>query len=710
MMNLKHRNHYDNININLYRNCKYGCIMNIPNKEWLTVPEVVEFLDISPQAVRKKLSSGKYETRIKKYDGRKPFEVKLSSIIENMSDAQKAEYYNKVDPKKLLEFEEQEKYETEMSIYSNAPAYQRKQADKYIAILTATEGLKGNKLKQYITNIWNVYNPHYKTSYPRVAEARKIFNEQGITGLLSQYGKTAGKSKINENDYEYFKSVYLKEGKPTLQSCWLETYGNHMRINAGVIPEDFPSASTFRRLLEKRIPESYIYYVRCGEKAWNKKYSMYINRDASEIKPGQLWVSDHRQVDQAVICNLPKKVKNEVLRYINYLENKEKRPVFPWLTVWRDFKTNKWLGWVINPVAPCSDQIFMSFYIAAEKYGLPEEIYIDNGKDYRSKDFAGGKKKIKIQVDEIKTQSMMGLLGITVHFSKPYNGQSKPLERDFRNYKDWLDKQMPGYRGGNIVERPEKLTKEIKQGKILDYDIYSDLLNYFILNVINKYESEGKNLLGRSPDQMWNEEIEPLKTVSTDALKMFAMRSSGEKTIGRNGITVCKKHCLYYAAEWMFAHKGRKVYMRRAINKYQEAWVFDAKTHEYLGKGIFNAWDSAAIAKTDMQKEQLDLVSKAKANERKIAKMYTQIEERDPKEIIENLVAGIAVTSKNDTPEERSSKSNVVVKTYMDDVLTQDEIMEKEGTYDVDYTLPIAKKSKRKIYLFKTDKELEDNQ
>ena len=36
-----------------------------------------------------------------------------------------------------------------------------------------------------------------------------------------------------------------------------------------------------------------------------------------------------------------------------------------------------------------------------------------------------------------------------------------------------------------------------------------------------------------------------------------------------------------------YLKKGSKVYLRRDINAYQEAWVFDAATEEFLGKDFF---------------------------------------------------------------------------------------------------------------------------
>jgi hypothetical protein len=65
----------------------------------------------------------------------------------------------------------------------------------------------------------------------------------------------------------------------------------------------FPSWWSFIRKLENEIPEQAIYLARYGRQAWNKKYAKYVSRDYSDVAAGSFWVSDHAQIDIAVIAN-----------------------------------------------------------------------------------------------------------------------------------------------------------------------------------------------------------------------------------------------------------------------------------------------------------------------------------------------------------------------------------------------------------------------
>lgn len=78
---------------------------------------------------------------------------------------------------------------------------------------------------------------------------------------------------------------------------------------------------------------------------------------------------------------------------------------------------------------------------------------------------------------------MLNELDIEVHFALPYNAQTKPIERDFNKLKEWLSKHCVGYRGGNVIERPEKLANEIKNDKIIDFEDFKNIFDKFITNV-----------------------------------------------------------------------------------------------------------------------------------------------------------------------------------------------------------------------------------
>ena len=217
---------------------------------------------------------------------------------------------------------------------------------------------------------------------------KKILIISKSLGLLASYGNNSGRTIVADSYFDYFKNLYIKECTHSLQSCWDLTLGYAIRTD-NVIKEEFPSYMAFKRRLDREIPKQSIYLARYGQSAWNRKYGNYIERDYSNIAYGKVWVSDHAQID--VACLSP-----------------DGNIVFPWVTAWRDFKSGKWLGWILQCGHPNSDLIFQSFYYAAESYGLPTDVIIDNGKDYRSKDFAGGRRQpcVKSTIGSVELSQM----------------------------------------------------------------------------------------------------------------------------------------------------------------------------------------------------------------------------------------------------------------------------------------------------------------
>ncbi len=633
--------------------------LNIPT--WLSLEEACKILSLKAKTVKNKCRNAELTYKVVRNGKQLEYYISSTSIPENLLNL----YFTK----KTAEFE----------TYGDVPQWSKAQAEKYLTIISACSGLRGQKLKDYI-NAWNRVNPDFKTSYSRFMYMKKRYLSYGFNGLLAQYGHKNCRVQIPDIYYQYFKNIYLVEGAPSLQSCWEQTFG-FARKNEDVNKETFPSGITFKRKLKEEMPEQSIYLARYGYAAWNTRYGNFIDRDYDNIICGKVWVSDHAQID--VACLSP-----------------EGDVIFPWVTAWRDYKSGKWLGWLLQYGHPNSDHIFQTFYYAAKGYGLPDSVIIDNGKDYRSKDFAGGRSVMSVDKTQVKTRSMLAELDVRVHFALPYNAQTKPIERDFLKIKELLSKHSVGYRGGNVVERPEKLLGEIKAGKIMPFEKFKTIFDDFIVNILNKRPSTGKNLQGMSPDELFNREFTEKRVASNDALKLFCMRTSRTFTIGRNGIKDNQLGITYWS-DWMISKTSLKVYLRRDIENYKEAWVFRADNDEFVGKTTA-VRAVAALYANEVSKEEFKEAMANKKRNYKIAKAYIkQIKQIPLEEQCENYKAAYASVEKEAKP-----KITKFANTNMDKVIRKNKEMEAFGQYDLSIFLNEEKKEEKPLYLYETDKIL----
>lgn len=623
---------------------------------WIKEADVCLLLGCKKDTLRKKLAKKIYNYRCTRELNKRFYEVDFHSLPQWAQQ----KYLNTLDTSAgdpLLG-------------YMEAPRYKKEYCDKYFHVIQLTNNLRGNALIEFL-QCWNAGNNYPKMSYRNLLRLRQKYLHSGFDGLLPKYGRNTGKTTVKDEYFEYFKNQYLNQNKPTAATSHLYTLGYAMQID-GIKKDDFPSVNAFLRRLKKEVPEQMVVYAREGEAAWNRSHANYIERDYSHLTSNECWVSDHAQIDVMVI-------------------GKDGKPCCPWVTAWRDMKSNKWLGWLLHEESGNSDHIFQSFYYAAKDYGLPEDIILDNGKDFRCKDFAGGR-----QNDQL---SMVQKLGINVHFALPYNAQTKPIERDFLKIKETLSRHCVGFRGGDVLERPEKLKDEIKQHKLMSFDEFKNIFDKFIVNILNKKTSNSKKLRGMSPDQLFASEYTAKKTVTSKALAMFCMRTSKPVTIKRNGIKDSELQINYWA-EWMVARKGDKVYLRRDVNNYAQAYVFDALTDSLIGEAAMTDL-CPVLVKDGISKEKLKKASKLKAKEKSLVKQGFKPNHISLQEAYLHLETAVEATSpKVEMPTNVVNKLN---KTKFDDEIQQYEERKKTGTYDLKQFY--EGKQQEKLYLFESDKK-----
>ena len=210
------------------------------------------------------------------------------------------------------------------------------------------------------------------------------------------------------------------------------------------------SRQTLGRILSA-IPTDEITMARRGLKAFKDDHMRMGVRDKPD-KVNQVWVGDHHQFD----C---------------FVMDDRGRPVRPWLTAWYDAGTGCMVGWVLctNPNTETITEAFVKAVAYTKRspfYGLPANIYIDNGKDYRGKTFETGlvrDQDLGHLNSNISSNSVIQLFNVAVTHAQPYQGWAKTVERFFKTLEDIWIREVPGWCGGGPSERPEDFPKQLKK-------------------------------------------------------------------------------------------------------------------------------------------------------------------------------------------------------------------------------------------------------
>lgn len=451
-------------------------------EKWINVKRAGELLGISGRSVRIKANRHELTYQFVKWRGGKKMEILLSSLPEDAI----ARYYH-CEPVRN-EVEELEGFSKSQQADANNKAW-------VVELYQKRE--KGMSTDAFVE--W--YNREFTASITRanLFQWQKKLKEGGTAALVDRRGEhKRGTTTIPDDAWEYFYALYMTQEKRGVQLCY-----DYTKVK---FPE-IPSVYAFHRKV-KTIPKHAVIYYREGENALRDVLPS-MDRDKTDIASNDIWFSDHHRVDVFT--------RNEDGSGLCRL----------WLTVFFDARSNKVISYICRNAAPDADVIKQAMKKGMELHGIPNEVYFDNGKDYRSKAF-----QQKFQL------SLVHQLGINSIYATPYHGQAKTVERFFRTFEERFGKMFPTYTGKDAKNRPEKM--RVSDEKILAIapsieTFLAALDNY--MEDYNKTPSRGKNLEGKSPDEVYYQNLSVKREITDRKMLTLFCGSFDQRTVHKSGIT-----------------------------------------------------------------------------------------------------------------------------------------------------------------------------
>jgi hypothetical protein len=511
------------------------------------------------------------------------------------------------------------------ALYLEAPIYNKRKFDKYYPFFFAVGYFEsrslptGTKLRKMIAE-WNSASEHAKLSVKTVYEMRRALETDGYSAFFGNYGQNRGQHRaisslpdgIREHLFATFRRNWLQPKGPTQQECY-EMVREEAK-HRGYSEDLLPSCATFTRAIQDQLEREFgvsgpgaVYYARFGQAAFDRKYGNHADRDMSGVPAGACWVFDHMQLDLAV--RVPDGGGFAVRRF--------------WVTAVADMRSWKVLYYSLNMREPSTEDIKLVYIAAVMIYGVPDTVYLDNGKDFRSKDFSGQIRKIRVQYSELYLGSILGMTGVRRPlFAIPYNAKTKIIERIFKKWHERFEKVLHvGYTGSTSVDRVEELAAVIKSGNVLHYEDMAMLLDAYV-SVMNSRKMRHKeaDIDDMSPDEIFEKFGEERQQVDPEVIYRIAGEMSKPRLIAKNGFedAVVSKVIGYkamYWADWMYAWQGngRRVYSRRDTENPRLAWFFSSETHEYLGAASMDYFRTNGLAESDEERARVaDVIGKTR--------------------------------------------------------------------------------------------------
>jgi len=386
---------------------------------------------------------------------------------------------------------------------------------------------------------------------------RFINNDQDMYAMLHK-GKNKNKGrKVTYLEQSFLLSKLLGPNNIKIGSA-IQSLKTAARLNLCESPTSVPTLKRWCLDWEKEHPAEWA-QARKGSKYVSEHILKTILRDDSVLKVGQVWVADGHTLAFDVIN--PKTGKPVRMTLIMIMDWASRYPVGASLAVTED-----------------SQHILTAFRNGFLNWGaLPEYVYLDNGKAFKSKLFHEDWNKHDL---EKEFSGIFPRLNIGVAFAESYNAKAKVIERFFKTLQEQLERFVSTFRGSNIADKPatfmrnEKWMQKMFQGEAPTVEETMQLIAFYVRHIYG--ETPHGSLAGRTPWQVFSSSQLPQDRIVEESRLNFLMLTAERKSIRSQGINLDGK--LYWDAA-LVKYVGQPAIIRYDYNDARWILVYDKTDH-----------------------------------------------------------------------------------------------------------------------------------
>lgn len=567
--------------------------------EYVTLIEAAELEGVKYNTMVKRITRNpdKFDTMTEKSEngGKDAVLVAVASLSKKARNAWK-------ERAKLKELSGTISPEDEAKPEAEAPWYVEADVDWYIENYREQwyKGMElGNVIREFLQ-----YNGRNKTTYAeQYAQEHLGTGKRTLYRYVKAYNEAcAWADKLQKETgvgFEFFKVLCLcrkpketgtfpsikPEVKQVIKNIWFdkdfaanlgtrEMLYEKLRAIANINKwEKIPSYQTVTRYINYLMNDENMrnawFLASKGSREYKNKVMVKGSRDTSKLKVMQIVMGDEHTFDCWVAYKQP---------------NGKVIPIKPHLAAWIDLRSRAIMGDVICKNAN-SDVLKQSLLkmMYSEPGGIPEYIYIDNGKDYTAKTMTGRNRNDRSGMDFDDTaKGFYKAIGIKdYHRALPYEAWSKgQIERFFRIVCNDFTKWFTSYTGTLTGSKTsDKVNKDIQKmcdnGELLTMEEFYGEWTRWLTEVYMHKEHGGLKKAGekyKTPyDCFINEERYFKPTPPKSYATVLMMKE--EKVYVRNIGIVRWNH--EYRSDELCDYIGRKVDVKYDPNDMSTLYVFD---------------------------------------------------------------------------------------------------------------------------------------
>ena len=373
--------------------------------------------------------------------------------------------------------------------------------------------------------------------------------------LASHHAGRAESAECHPDAWEFLKTDYLRLSQPTFEKCYRD-----LKAVAAKEGWPIPSARTLQRRIDA-LPEGLKVLAREGQEAIKRIFPAQ-ERDRSVFHALQAVNADGHKFDVFVKWH-----DGAIARIM--------------MVAFQDLYSGKILSYRLDR-SENKDAVRLAFGDLVEQYGIPDECLLDNGRAFASKWMSGGVgNRYRFKVKDEDPDGIMKQLGVTVHWATPYHGQSKPIERGFRDFANDIAKDIRfegAYTGNNPVSKPENYGS-----KAVPFDLFAKVVAQGVAEHNARADRKAKVCAGRSFDETFAESYAkaPIRKATTEQRRLWLLAAEGIMAAKVDGSLRLLGN--RYWSAFLHEHRGQKLVMRfdpQALHQDMHVYRLDGA---YLG-------------------------------------------------------------------------------------------------------------------------------
>lgn len=319
------------------------------------------------------------------------------------------------------------------SAFERAPENAKRKANERLSVLEGVDAVVGVTRATAVALMSTLHGVATSSIWGWFELVKNVPAADRLPALLPRHTGRTVTATCDPRAWDWLLADYLR---PELR-CFETSYRNLVEVAREQEWAPIPACRTMKRRLKREFTTAQIMLARKGQDAARRMYPAQ-RRDRSVFHALQAVNADGHKVDVQVLWE----------------DGSIGRPI---LTCFQDLHSGLILASRTDRTEN-KEIVRLALADVVTRWGIPEFCWLDNGRQFASKWISGGQKtRYRFKIRDEEPEGILKALGIEVHWTQPYSGQSKPIERAFRDFCENLAKHPSfagAYTGNSTVTKP----------------------------------------------------------------------------------------------------------------------------------------------------------------------------------------------------------------------------------------------------------------